>query len=140
MMVLIYTQLGCLDNIIKGPVFTVAKYARSTVAIAIEKEDKKTKKTDEFAGTGSLMTNGRDAFILTNRHNVDPDEGCNVKNIYLGGDLRTELKVASTPRLCATDDLAILPILPTDLPPAIDGSFNSSESDCAGVSKYSADK
>jgi S1-C subfamily serine protease len=110
MMVLIYSQLGCLENIIKGPVFTVTKYARSTVAIVVEKQN------EEFAGTGSLMTNGHDFFVLTNRHNVDPDEGCHLKNVFLGGDVGTELKISSPPRLCGTDDLAVLPVLQRDLP------------------------
>jgi S1-C subfamily serine protease len=110
MMVRVYSGLGCLENIIKGPVFTVTKYARSTVAIVVEK------KKEEFAGTGSLMTNGHDFFVLTNRHNVDPDEGCKIRSVFLGGNTGAELKISSSPRLCATDDLAVLPVLPADLP------------------------
>jgi len=75
----IYTLLGCLDNIIKGPIFTLLKYTLSVVAIVVERNG------EEAAGTGSLMTNGADNFILTNKHVVSPSDGWKIKAIFLGG-------------------------------------------------------
>jgi hypothetical protein len=108
--VLLYVQLGCLENIIKGPVFTVMKYTNSTVAIIVEKEGR------EFAGTGNILTNGEETFVLTNRHVVDPDQGCQLKAVLLGGDPSAKLKISAKPLLCGSDDLATLPISAADVP------------------------
>jgi S1-C subfamily serine protease len=111
LMVLIYERFGCLDNIIKGPVFIMWKYARSAVAIVVKKD------RQEFAATGSLLAVGVDSFVLTNRHVVDPGVGCSVEGVFLGGDVRAQVKHGSSFRLSATDDLALVPVtVPEEVP------------------------
>jgi S1-C subfamily serine protease len=113
-MVSILSDLNCLDNIIKGPVFTVTKYAMSTVAVVIEKRG------TEAAGTGSLVLEGGKSFVLTNKHILDPAEGCKLRHIFLGGDPEKKIEITSLPKISDTDDLALLTVelnkLPKGLP------------------------
>ena len=109
-MVKYLAALDCLDNIIKGADFTVAKYAMPTVAVVIDKDGA------ESAGTGALIAYEDKFMILTNRHVLDPGEGCVLKGVLLGGDSNKELHTNNTQHLAATDDLAVLEVDPGQIP------------------------
>jgi hypothetical protein len=62
------------------------------------------------------LLEGGKLFVLTNRHILDPAEGCKLRHVYLGGDLGKELEIDPLPRMSDADDLAVLAAEPKNLP------------------------
>jgi hypothetical protein len=87
-----------LDNILLGPSYVVRKYAPIIPAVLVV--------TDAGAGigTGFLLRFGAKAYLVTARHNVDPDRGVQFDRLLFEPDRRHDF--IGDWRLSGQDDLA----------------------------------